>query len=56
MVATASLCVLPQLLDTSEPFGPYKVLQEIYLPKGSGPHAISISPDEKLAAVGGWGG
>lgn len=22
-----------QLLDTSEPFGPYKVLQETYLPK-----------------------
>lgn len=33
------------------PTPPTHPQQEFYLPKGSGPHGISISPDERLLAV-----
>ncbi|GAB4819542.1 hypothetical protein N2152v2_006588 [Parachlorella kessleri] len=41
---------LIQLLDTSNPWS-LKVLKEIYLPTGSGPHYIKLSLDERLAVV-----
>ncbi|GAB4813049.1 hypothetical protein N2152v2_000095 [Parachlorella kessleri] len=41
---------LIQLIDSSNPWS-LKVIKEYYLPAGSGPHYITLSPDERMAAV-----
>lgn len=41
---------LIQLIDSSDPWR-FKEIKEFYLPAGSGPHYITLSPDERMAAV-----